>query len=100
MRGRTGLVVIVGLCGSMAAVDRAAADRTRDRALDKPSFTAAPAELLAAAKAAPEGKVGDGGVTLRHDRDTSFDAQGRATVRDHRSEERRGGKERECRATR
>lgn len=80
MRGRTGLVVIVALCGSVAAVDRAAADRTMDRALDKPSFTAAPAELLAAAKAAPEG---DGSVTLRHERDTSFDAQGRATVRDH-----------------
>src|SRR5215510_16557539 len=83
MWGRIGLVVIVALSGSMAAVDRVAADRTSDRALDKPSFTAAPAELLAAARAAPEGKAGDGGVTLRHERDISFDAQGRATVRDH-----------------
>jgi tetratricopeptide (TPR) repeat protein len=85
MRGRTGLVVVVALCGSVAAVDRAAAERAPERvperATDKPSFTATPAELLAAAKTAPEG---DGhSVTLRHERDISFDAQDRATVRDH-----------------
>src|SRR5262249_39355759 len=52
------------------------------RALDKPAFTATPAELLALGKAAP---TGDGSmVVLREQRDVSYDDQGRATVRTRR----------------
>jgi tetratricopeptide (TPR) repeat protein/transglutaminase-like putative cysteine protease len=52
------------------------------RALDKPAFTATPAELLALGKAAP---TGDGSmVVLRDQRDVSYDDQGRATVRTRR----------------
>lgn len=73
MRGWLGsgiVVVLLGLAGPAVG----------DRRLDRPAFTASPAELLAAARAAPA----DAPSMLRHERDTSFDAQGRATVRDHR----------------
>jgi tetratricopeptide (TPR) repeat protein/transglutaminase-like putative cysteine protease len=64
------VVALLGLAGRAVA----------DRALDKPAFTATPAELLAAAKAAP---ADESMPVLRREHDTSFDAQGRATVRDH-----------------
>jgi tetratricopeptide (TPR) repeat protein len=48
-------------------------------AIEKPSFTATPAELLAAAKAAPGGDWP--AVILREEHETSFDDQGRATKR-------------------
>jgi hypothetical protein len=48
-------------------------------ALDKPAFTATPAELLAEAKKAPPGDAGV--VVLRHDEDIAFDEHGLATER-------------------
>lgn len=49
-------------------------------ALDKPAFTATPAELLAEAKKAPPSDTG--AVILREDVDISFDDKGRATQRE------------------
>jgi tetratricopeptide (TPR) repeat protein len=73
MRGYLSVGVVLVLGGAGLAV--AAPDRT----LDKPAFTASPGELVAAGKAAPEG---DGPVVvLRSETDTSYDDQGRATVR-------------------
>lgn len=82
MRGRTGLAVVIATLGAMVG---GAATAAADRAIDRPAFTATPAELLAAAKAAPDADADAHAfrITLRHEHDTSFDAQGRATVRDH-----------------
>jgi tetratricopeptide (TPR) repeat protein len=52
---------------------------TVDRALDKPAFTAAPAELLAAAAAAPASDSPF--VVLREQHEISYDDSGRATER-------------------
>ena len=82
MRGRTGLALLI-VSGMVGWVGAAAADRASDAVLAKPAFTATPAELLAAAKAAPDGDEHARISMLRRERDTSFDAQGRATVREH-----------------
>lgn len=72
MRGWIGLGVLVAWIG-WAAVAAA------DRALDKPAFTATPAELLASAQAVVAGDWPV--IVLREDRDTGFDDRGRATLR-------------------
>lgn len=48
-------------------------------ALDKPAFTASPAELLAVAKAAP--RTATDVIVLREDNDLSYDERGRLTSR-------------------
>jgi tetratricopeptide (TPR) repeat protein/transglutaminase-like putative cysteine protease len=79
--------VVCWASGSTAApgatpVPPSAASSAALRVLDKPAFTATPAELLAAARTAP---AGDGGmVILREQRDVSFDDVGRASVRARR----------------
>jgi tetratricopeptide (TPR) repeat protein len=60
-----------------AAVAAGVAHAGTPAALDKPAFTATPAELLAAAKTAAPGD--SEAVVLLDDTDISFDAQGRAT---------------------
>ncbi|HMG57047.1 MAG TPA: DUF3857 domain-containing protein, partial [Kofleriaceae bacterium] len=77
MRGWIGCAVVAAAMVGWSAAARA------DGALDKPAFTASPAELLALARAAPS--RGDPRVVvLRDQRDTSFDARGRATVHHRR----------------
>lgn len=88
MWGRIGTgVFVVLLWGTGAAVgDRAPGPRGApgvpgaSDALDKPAFTATPAELLAAGKVAPPGDWP--AVVLREQTDTSYDELGRATVRE------------------
>jgi tetratricopeptide (TPR) repeat protein len=82
MRGRTGLALLIA-SGMVGWAGVAAADRASDVVTARPAFTATPAELLAAAKAAPAGDDDSDRVTLRSEEDTSFDAQSRATVRTH-----------------
>lgn len=68
-------VVLMGVCGMVVPA-------AAGTALDKPSFTATPQELLDLAKAAP---VGDWPVViLRDDDETRFDDQGRLTERTRR----------------
>lgn len=91
MRGWIGTSVVIGLLGSWwggfwwgtstALADGAPntlAKGARDT-LDKPAFAATASELLAVAKAAPAGDWP--AVVLREQNDTSYDDQGRATVR-------------------
>lgn len=68
---RAVMVVVVGVSALASAAHAA------PNVLDKPAFTATPAELLAAAKAAPAG-TGDV-VVLRNENDISYDARGRIT---------------------
>jgi tetratricopeptide (TPR) repeat protein len=65
------VLMVLAAVGALAGAAHAAP------ALDKPAFTATPAELLAAAKALPAGS-GDV-VLLRDDTDISYDDRGRAT---------------------
>jgi tetratricopeptide (TPR) repeat protein len=67
---RSGVWVVLAIISSAAA-----AHASRPAALDKPAFTATPAELLEAAKAAPAGDWPV--VMLRHDEELSVDDQGR-----------------------
>src|SRR5688572_14696868 len=74
MKGWVGVWVVMGaVCGGGLA--RAAGPA----ALDKPAFTATPAELLDAAKATPAGDWPV--VVLRHDEELSVDDRGRFTRR-------------------
>ena len=71
-------VIAVGHVGLSAA--GAEANKGRAGALDKPAFTASPAELLAVAKAAPA--AGDAPIVmLREERERSLDDHGRLTER-------------------
>ena len=65
------VIVVLGSLGRVAAAQPA---------LDKPPFTATPAELLAVAKATPRGAGGDV-VGLREEHEMSYDEQGRLTNR-------------------
>ncbi|NVB81392.1 MAG: DUF3857 domain-containing protein [Kofleriaceae bacterium] len=67
------VVLLVAVLPSVAAADPV---------LDKPAFTATPAELIAAAKAAPHGTKGGDVVNLREEHDMSYDDQGRLTMRE------------------
>src|SRR6185295_8765408 len=91
-RFRVGVLIVVGtgiaqistvsLADPGAGTGAAARGAPALRALDKPAFTATPAELLALGKAAPTGDWSM--VILRDQRDVSYDDQGRATVRTRR----------------
>ncbi len=70
--GRWGARVVIAL-GMLASVVEAAP------ALDKPSFTATPAELLATARSAPRASTDV--IILREDNDLSYDERGRLTTR-------------------
>jgi hypothetical protein len=70
------VVVLAVLCG----VVRVAAAQTAS--LDKPSFTATPQELLAAAKTKPAGT--EDAFILREEVQTTFDDAGRSKFRAHR----------------
>jgi tetratricopeptide (TPR) repeat protein len=71
------LVVVLAVLGG--SVGWAAAETA---AVDKPSFTATPAELLAAAKTKPAGT--EDAFILREESQTTFDDAGRSTYRSRR----------------